>query len=82
MEKNALVESTVKFAWLDWQLEIPMERDFKCLSLENLLNRDVLKMLKLCLVDTALNINAGCLESFSKIGYMSLIENLQYLRER
>ena len=82
MEKNALVESTVKFAWLDWQLEIPMERDFECLSLENLLNHDVLKMLKLCLVDTALNINVGCLESFSKIGYMSLIENLQYLRER
>ena len=49
-----------------------MERDFKCFSLESLLNHDVLKVLKLCLADTVLSIK--CLESFSKIGYMSLIE--------
>ena len=53
-----------------------MERDFKCLSLESLLNQDVLNMLKLCLGDTVLDIKVGCLKSFSKIGYMSLIENL------
>ena len=40
------------------------------------------KVVKLCLADTVFNIKAGCLESFSKIGYMSLIENLPYLRER
>ena len=53
-----------------------MERDFKCLSLESLLNQDVLNMLKLCLGDTVLDIKVGCLKSFSKIGYMSLTENL------
>ena len=46
-----------------------MERNFKCLSLESLL-----KVLKLCLADAVLNMTVGCLESFSKIGYMSLIE--------
>ena len=40
------------------------------------------KGVKLCLANTVLNIKVGCLESFSKIGYMSLIENLSYLRER
>ena len=59
-----------------------MKKDFKCLSLESLLNHDVLKVLKLSHADTVLNKKVGCLESFSKIGYMSLIENLPYLRER
>ena len=59
-----------------------MERDFKCLSLESVLNHNVLKVLKLCLDDTVLNIKAGCLESFSKIVYMSLIENLPSIRDR
>ena len=43
---------------------MPMERDFKYFSLERLLNHDVLKVLKLCLADTVLNIKVGCLESF------------------
>ena len=43
------------------------ERDSKCLSLESLLNHDVLKVLKICLADTVLNIKVGCLESFLKI---------------
>ena len=63
-------------------LEMPIERDFKCLSLESLLNHNFLKVSKLYLLDTVLNIKVGCLEGFSKIGYMSLIENLPYLRER
>ena len=39
-------------------------------------------VLKLYLADTVLKIKVGYLESFSKIGYMSLIGNLQSLRER
>ena len=40
------------------------------------------KVLKHCLANTMLNINVGCPDSFSKIGYKSWIENLPYLRER
>ena len=56
-----------------------MERDFKYLPLESLLNHDVLKVLKLFLANTVLNIKVGYLESLSKIGYMSLIKNLLHL---
>ena len=55
---------------------------FKCRSLESLLSHDVLKMLRLCFADTVLNIKVGCLESLSKIGYISLIKNLLHLSER
>ena len=58
---------------------MPMEKDFKCLSLENLLNHDVSNVLKLCLADTVLNIKVEYLESFSKIGYISLIKNFPHL---
>ena len=58
-----------------------MQRDLKYLFLERLLDHHVLKVLKICLADTMLNVRVGCLESFSKIGYVSLIKNLLYLRE-
>ena len=82
MEKNALAESIVKGTWLDYKLEMATEKDFKCLSLESLLNHNFFKVLKLYLADTVLNIKVRYLESFSKIGYMSLIGNLLYPRER
>ena len=56
-----------------------MQRDLKYLFLERLLDHNVLKVLKICLADTVLNVRVGCLESFSKIGYVSL--NLLYIRE-
>ena len=57
-----------------------MEREFKCFSLDSMLNHDVLKVLKLCLVDAVLNIKVECLESFSKVGYMSLIKKFPDLK--
>ena len=57
-----------------------MERDFKCFSLDRMLNHDVLKVLKLCLVDVVLNIKVECLESFSKVGYMSMIKKFPDLK--
>ena len=45
-----------------------------------MLNHDVLKVLKLCLVDAVLNIKVECLESFSKVGYMSLIKKFPDLK--
>ena len=54
----------------------------KCLSLESLLNHDVLKVLKLCLANTMLTIKVGCLESFLKIGYMILIKEKDSLNHR
>ena len=62
--------------------DMPVEKEFKCLSLESLLNHDVLKVLKHCFADTVLNIKVGCLKNFSKILYISLIKNLRYLTER
>ena len=38
--------------------------------------RRCFKCVKTCLGDTVLDIKVGCLKSFWKIGYMSLIENL------
>ena len=38
------------------------------------LGKSVLKVLKLYLADTVLNIKVGCLESFSKIGYITLMK--------
>ena len=58
-----------------------MQRDLKYLFLERLLDHSVLKVLKICLGDTVLNVRVGCLESFSKIEHESLIKKLLYLRE-
>ena len=45
-------------------------------------NQDVLKALKVCLVDTVLNTKAGCLQNFFKNGYRSSIESLLQLKGR
>ena len=41
-----------------------MERDFKCFSLESLLNHDVLKVLKLCLADIVLDMSGELFEDW------------------
>ena len=82
IEKSAHEESTVTSVSQDWLLVMRMMRGSRCLSLERLINQDVLKALGIYRAVIALNARVGSQRNFSKNGWGSWIKSLGQLIER
>ena len=65
-EKSVQEESTVKSVSQDWLLLMRMVRGYRCLSLERLINQDVLKALEICRVLIELNASWMTAELFEE----------------